>query len=192
LLKLLRQTRRWPISQRACDEGTATGVSAAADAPERLPVEVQRELRPGESVRWIGRPRRIFLDLAVVLAFGVVLLILAALLFIGVELSFRVGGGRYWRRRTRRTVYAVTDWRAMIVVAPGHVVSFLPSQLTAMKTATEPGGPSAVYFHPPVVKGDERKYWSGFEALADPGEALGAIDLLRRSPVGDCDISHNQ
>jgi hypothetical protein len=55
----------------------------------------------------------------------------------------------------------VTNWRAMIVVAPGHVVSFLPGPLTAMKTEY-----GAVYFHQPLAEDCGGKHWSGFEDLA--------------------------
>jgi hypothetical protein len=205
LLKLLRQTNKLPTGQHASDAEAAASASTAPDVPKTQCVEVQQELRQGERVRWLGWPRRTLLGIEVrrlrsplgmllLVIFGLVLLLCAALLFIGVELSFLAGGG-YRRRRTRRTVYAVTDRRAMIVVAPGHVISFLPSQLRAMKTESE-DGLSAVYFHQPVVKGNERKYWSGFEALADPSDALRALDLLQRMPVRDPDIaddiSHHQ
>jgi hypothetical protein len=71
-----------------------------------------------------------------------------------------------------------------VVVAPGHVVSFLPGQLTAMKTEY-----GAVYFRP-LVKDCGSKYWSGFEDLA--AQAMHCV-LLTCCGAGlhGIAISHN-
>ena len=169
LFKLLRQTSKWPTGQYASDADTATGTSAEHDVPQTLHLKVRRELRQGESLRWLGRPETTINFLkglwspsgfAFLPVFGSLLLIFAALLFIGVGLSFSLA--------------APTG-----VGAPGHCLcsdqlaghdrggagtcgKFSAGPLTAMKIDY-----GAVYFHQPLAKDCGGKHWSGFEDLAD-------------------------
>jgi hypothetical protein len=103
------------------------------------------------------------------------------LLLAGVIIMGALGAG-YWyveRRRAAHSAYAVTDRRAMIVVADRSVTSFAPAQLAHIKIADGENGLCRVTFldqtQPEIDSGGSQRYRIGFEALPDARDAVAAL-----------------
>ncbi|MBV9566305.1 MAG: hypothetical protein JOY90_38560 [Bradyrhizobium sp.] len=86
------------------------------------------------------------------------------------------------RRRAGRTAYAVTDGRAMIVVAEHRVTSFLPAQLGHVRIDDDLNGLCRLTFlDQTLADADDQhrqQYRVGFEALPDAREAVAALRRL--------------
>ncbi|MBV9566304.1 MAG: hypothetical protein JOY90_38555 [Bradyrhizobium sp.] len=97
--------------------------------------------------------------------------------------SGALGLSRIWasRRRIERTIYAVTDLRAMIVVANESVKSFLPGQLAHPAIEEGKDGLSHLSFVDETVwdrSGRPQVQRGGFEALVEAHSALAALQRL--------------
>lgn len=115
--------------------------------PDELRQRVEGELAPDEWIRWVGQPRarRQIWDTLLLTLFGIPLILMSMLIVVGPEgnvsrtlalLPFLAGLGvlctPLWAiRRSRRTVYLLTDRRAVILRVETRLLvqSFAPTSL---------------------------------------------------------------
>jgi len=176
--------------------------------PPRLRMLVENELQEGEKVVWLGQPipRRFALGAIPIVLFGIPWTGFALFWMAGaagfkipdfkhgfdlfplfgipfVLIGFGMLSAPFWMMRAaRRTVYVITDRRAIILAGGFHttVRSFDLARLGDLRRRQRPDGSGDLIFERSLTydsDGDRRSKDIGFLAIAD---VKGVEDLLRR------------
>ncbi|WP_437205245.1 hypothetical protein [Planctomicrobium sp. SH664] len=189
--------------------------------PEKQRRLVEEELSPGEKVVWIGQPlaaRQMLRTIPVVLfsipftGFAMFWMFAAAgfrfprlqrpedfFALFGIPflcIGLGMMSAPYWQLlRTRRTVYVVTDRRAMIIsgIRTTRISSFLPHQFLTIKRTQRPDGTGDVTFGIPAMIMQQQKNFvvtshseEGFFDIRDSRHVEGLVrELAGQDQAGE-------